>query len=65
MRKVFPQFDETAIVPDAKLNIGQGSFRDSLLFRWQLSDGAKAGTSDEKLLSRIQVFGIRGKGESS
>jgi len=40
MRKVSPAIRRNH---DAKLNIGQESFRDSLLFRWQLSDGARQG----------------------
>lgn len=57
MRKVSPRFGETAIVPDAKLNVGQKSFRDSLLFRWQLRDGARDERDGETLSYRFREEG--------
>lgn len=41
------------------MNIGQKSFHDSLLFRWQLSGGTR-GELDEKC-SLVQVFGEEGR----
>jgi len=49
------RFGKTAIVPVCQIEHRPGSFRDSLLFRWQLSGVARRGTKVEEAL--VRVFG--------
>lgn len=61
LRQVSLRFGETAIVPACQIEHQPGSFRDSLLFRWQLSGVARWGT---KVLYE-EAVGFSEKGESS
>lgn len=51
MRKVSPRFGETAIVPDAKLNVGQKSFRELLIVSMAIKRWREGTSGMKKALS--------------